>query len=264
VPDKLYPQEIYSGLAAARMGQTIHYFEEVISTNEVARRLADRGAEEGTLVLAESQTAGRGRLGRQWFSPAGKGIWVSIVLRPAIQPPKAPNLTMVAAVAAAKAIAEVSSLKAGIKWPNDVLINGKKVCGILTELKAETERIHYVVVGIGLNVNLSSEDFLPELHATATSLALEAGHPVSRVLLTQRLLFHLETAYFSYLSHGFNAIKDAWKKMNVTLGRAVLVTAPEGQYAGMALDIDDNGALLVAGEAGIKSFYAGDVTLRDG
>ncbi|MEW6661825.1 MAG: biotin--[acetyl-CoA-carboxylase] ligase [Bacillota bacterium] len=262
VPDKLYPQEISAGLTAGRIGQAIHYFEEVRSTNEEARRLAERGAEEGTLVLAESQTGGKGRLGRHWLSPAGKGVWLSLILRPPIQPAKAPHLTMVAAVAAARAVEEASGLKAGIKWPNDILVNGKKVCGILTELKAEAERVHYAVVGIGLNVNLSPADLPPELHATATSLAIETGHPVSRVLLTQGLLVHLEAFYTGYLAQGFGLIKEAWEKMNVTLGRPVQVTAPEGRFSGIALDIDADGALLVAGEGGIRAFYAGDVTLR--
>jgi len=262
VPDKLYPEEISAGWNAGKLGQSVCYFAEVVSTNEEARRLAEKGAEEGTVVLADSQTGGKGRMGRHWHSPAGKGILISIILRPAIQPSRAPHLTMVAAVAAANAIEKVSGLKPGIKWPNDILVNGKKVCGILTELKAETERIHYGIVGIGLNVNLSIEDLLPDLYTTATSLAIERGQPFSRVLLTQSLLAHMEAFYFSYLNQGFNPIKDAWKKMNVTLGRPVQVKAPEGQFSGIALDIDDNGALLVAGEVGIKSFYAGDVTLR--
>jgi len=262
VPDKLYPQEITAGLAAGRFGQAIHYFEEVQSTNDEARRLAEKGAAEGTLVLAESQTGGKGRLGRRWLSPAGKGIWISIILRPLMQPAKVPHLTMVAALAAAKAVQEGSGLETGIKWPNDIMVNGKKVCGILTELKAETEMVHYVVVGIGLNVNLSPEDLPDELHTTATSLAIELGRSVSRLLLTQRLLTHFDAFYADYLARGLGPVKEAWEKNNITLGCQVQVTTTEGQFSGTALGINADGALLVEGKEGIQAFYAADVTLR--
>lgn len=263
VPDLLYPEEIRAGGRLGLFGREIHYLTEVGSTNETARSLAEEGAPEGTIVLAEIQTGGRGRLGRMWVSPFGKGIWMSLILRPPIAPPAAPHLTLAAAVAVARAVREVTGLPAGIKWPNDLLVNGRKVCGILTEMKAEVDAVHYIVVGIGINVNLRAEDLPPDVRELATSLMMELGAAVPRVRLAREVLSRLSELYSLYLQEGFPPVREAWKEMNITLGKRVKVSSTWDEYHGTAVDIDNEGALLVRGEDGQqRRFYAGDVTLR--
>jgi len=163
IPDRLYPEEVTAGLKTTWLGRPFYYYEEVGSTNQVAKDLAEQGAPHGAAVLAEGQTSGRGRLGRGWLSPAGKGIWLSLVLRPRVAPWQLPQLSLLAAVGVASAIKEITGLEVGIKWPNDILSRGKKLCGILTEMRAEVEITQYVILGIGLNVNLDIEDFTRDL-----------------------------------------------------------------------------------------------------
>lgn len=264
VPDVLYPEEIRSDLGTGWLGTRICHYEKVDSTNRVARELAEAGAAEGTVVIAEVQENGKGRLGRYWVSPRG-GVWLSLVLCPPVAPVEAPCITLLSAVAVVKAVRQVTGLAAGIKWPNDVLVNGKKVCGILTEMKSELDAINYLIAGIGVNVNLTAGDFPEELQHPATSLMLELGREVSRVNLVQELLRQFEELYGQLMQEGFTRIRNQWKELSVTLNREVKVTFLKEAYRGQAVDIDADGALLVQSADGqLKRFCAGDVTLRDG
>jgi len=242
-PDKLLPEEVAPGLGARYLKGPIHHFESLPSTNDLAKDLGARGAPEGTVVVAESQTRGRGRLGRDWNSPPGVGLYVSLLLRPPLPPEELPQITLTAAVAAVKAVRRVTGLAAGIKWPNDLLWQGRKLGGILTEMETEADRIRHLVVGLGVNVN--NRDFPPELAPTATSLALAGGGPVSRVRLLTAYLEEFEVLYERFLARAFGDILAEWKEYAVTLGRAVTVRQGPREISGLALEVAPDGALLV-------------------
>ena len=232
------------------------------STNLVLKDLARDGAEDGTVVVADSQGTGRGRMERAFFSPPGKGIWVSILLRPTFLPQDAPKCTLMAAVAVARAM-EKFGLSAAIKWPNDILHDGRKLVGILTEMSAEMDRVNYVVIGIGINVNIAPEDFPAELRSIATSLMQMKGEPLPRVAFLQELLRALDDLYAQTEHDGFAPVLAAWREYAVTLGQTVRVIAPAGEeFEGVALDIDAEGALLIETEAGQRRVLAGDVSIR--
>ncbi|MGI6129367.1 MAG: biotin--[acetyl-CoA-carboxylase] ligase, partial [bacterium] len=259
-PDKLLPTEVRTGLTTKRLGQVVHYFSQTGSTNDVARELAQMGAEEGTLVLAEEQVSGRGRRGRPWLSPVGDGIFASIILRPQLLPAQATLLTLTAAVAAAEAIRKLTNLPVGIKWPNDLLLNECKVAGILTEMSAEIDTIFHVIVGIGINVN--NDSFPPELCHIATSLAKEKGQAVSRRDLLQFFLQRFEQ-WYDLLPAGREEILTRWRELSVTLGRQVTIYSPQATLRGQALDIDQEGALLLLTDDGHEErILSGDVSLR--
>ncbi|HKM39378.1 MAG TPA: biotin--[acetyl-CoA-carboxylase] ligase [bacterium] len=259
-PDKLLPTEIRPDLNTDYLGQTIHYFLEVDSTNDVARELAQQGAAEGTIVIAEKQLQGRGRRGRNWVSTSGSGIYVSIILRPALLPPLAPLMTLTSAVAGAEAIRRLTALPVMIKWPNDLLIDGCKVAGILTEISAETDTIFYVIIGAGINVNTTS--FPAQLRNKASSLALAGGQPVSRKRLLQLFLQSLECWYQSLLTEP-QVVLERWRQLSVTMGRQVAVFSPHATIHGQAIDIDSDGALLLKTKTGeIVRVLSGDVSLR--
>ena len=260
IPDRLGTLEIGPLLNTHDLGQTLHCSEELPSTNDRARELADAGAVHGEVVIAECQTAGRGRRGRAWSSPAGKNLYLSVILRPALPPQRAPELTLVASVAACDACRK-AGVDAGIKWPNDLLVDGRKVAGILTELSAEADAVHWVILGIGVNLNAAPGDFPAELHAVATSLSIERGQPVPRALFAAALLSELEQWLDLHAAEGFGPIRDAWRERSVTLGREVRVDGDGGEIAGVAEDIDDSGALLVRGAGGLVRIVAGDVRL---
>ncbi|HHY59800.1 MAG TPA: biotin--[acetyl-CoA-carboxylase] ligase, partial [Clostridia bacterium] len=223
---------------------------------------AEAGVPEGLLVIAEHQTRGKGRLGRFWFSPPRAGIYASLLLRPALRPEQAPGFTLLAAVALARALWQVTGLKAGIKWPNDLLLEGKKFSGILTEMKGELDRIHYLVIGTGINVNTDPGLFPPEFRERATSLKAVLGKEVSRVELLAAYLQAFAGEYEIYLQHGLAPILKDWKEWNVTLGRWVTVELGSTVFEGLAVDLDDNGALLVRDERGeLRTLQSGEVTL---
>ncbi|GMB07902.1 biotin--[acetyl-CoA-carboxylase] ligase [Thermolongibacillus altinsuensis] len=262
-PDKVTGNEIQLGLKTKRLGWNVYYEESVPSTQKIAHKLAYDGAEEGTLVIAEEQTAGRGRLDRSWHSPKGTGIWMSLILRPAIPPQQAPQLTLLAAVAVSQGIQEVTGLVPDIKWPNDILLNGKKAVGILTELQADPDQVHAVIVGIGINVNQTREHFPSELASTATSLALEAGKPVNRAQLVQMILSKFETLYDQYLQHGFSPIKLLWEGYAVTIGKEVVARTLSGTVSGVALGITDTGTLKLRTKDGdIHYIYSADIEIK--
>ncbi|ASB88733.1 bifunctional biotin--[acetyl-CoA-carboxylase] synthetase/biotin operon repressor [Bacillus sonorensis] len=261
-PDKISEDEIRLGLKTEKMGQTIHFQDVVASTQKIAHELANNGAPEGTIVVADKQTEGRGRMSRAWHSPEGTGIWMSLILRPEIPVQKTPQLTLLAAVAIVQAIEEQTGIVAEIKWPNDILINGKKAVGILTELQAEADQVHSVIVGTGINVNQHADDFPGELQETATSLRIESGEKIDRAALIQTILLTFEKRYSDYLTHGFKPIKLLWESYAITLHRQLTARTLSGTFHGKALGIDDEGVLLLETSDGIKKIYSADIEIN--
>ncbi|MCI6057039.1 biotin--[acetyl-CoA-carboxylase] ligase [Anaerotignum sp.] len=262
-PETMYnKRELEQGLKTKTMGQSIYFYEETDTTNNRARELALEGAPEGTLVVAEKQTAGRGRRGKVWESPLGTGIWMSLVLRPQIMPAGASVLTLLCGLATAEAIEVETGLSVGIKWPNDILINGKKAVGILTEMDCEMSQVHFVIPGIGINVNTTS--FPPEIADIATSLYLECGKTVSRRRLVHKVLERLEEHYETFLRTGsFTAMLEDYRKHCITLGKEVHVLGREPFFA-EALDITPEGELLVrrADNGKEEVVFSGEVSIR--
>jgi len=261
VPDLLMPAEIWEGLHTTVLGKQIHYSAEIDSTNRLARQLAIDGEPEGSVVLAEQQRTGRGRMGREWSSPTG-GIWMSVILRPELAPYQVQALTLTAAVAAVEATYNATGVTPGIKWPNDLLLGKKKVAGILTEVSAEMERVNYLVLGIGLNANIPAKLFHGQLLGEATSLLAETGILVERTHWVRSFLETLERYYFLVLQEGFAAVFDSWRRYSVTLGQPVTVRIADRVVTGIATDIDSNGALQVKTDDGIETFMAGEVSLK--
>jgi len=263
VPQYPTQWEIQADLGTEQFGKNIYVLPQVDSTNVVAFRLALKGAQEGAVVFAESQTKGKGRLGRRWESPVGSNIYLSIILKPKIPPSKIPLITLMAAVACAEAVEEVAGLLPTIKWPNDLLIEGKKLGGILTEADMEMDVINFVVLGIGINCNMTRTSFPPSIKDTATSLQEVLGREISRLPLIQAILRHLEQWYTILVQGRGGEIRRRWKELSQIKGKGVAVTFMGAVIKGTALDIDDDGALLVqeAG-GGVKRIVAGDVHVR--
>ncbi len=265
-PDRLLPAEVLAGLKTRWLGKQIIYHDHVTSTNDVAKRAAFDGCAHGTVVVAEAQGEGRGRLSRGWFSPHAKGVWFSCVFRPAFLPQQASKCTLMAAVALARAFERYPGVNVGIKWPNDILSQeGKKLVGILAEMNAEMDAINFIVIGMGINVNLLPDDFPEELQPLATSLQMLAGGAeLNRKKLLQVMLEELEAAFDEVSKNGFDALLEEWRKRSITLGRQVNVIAPDETYSGLALDIDQQGALLVRRDSNgaVEQVWAGDVSIR--
>ncbi|MBI5681192.1 MAG: biotin--[acetyl-CoA-carboxylase] ligase [Methanobacterium sp.] len=241
----ILPHKLKSILDTSRIGNEIHYFREVDSTNEVAKKLAIDGAPEGTVVIAESQSKGRGRRGKKWISPMG-GAWMSVILRPDILPINAPQLTFTAGVAAAKTLKDEYGLEVGIKWPNDILIDNKKVCGILTEISTERDAIDYMVIGIGIDVNIDLGSFPPELKDTATSIKSELRDgDVSRMILVQKFLENFEEIYNEFSKGNFHSILNKWREYSKTIGSSVEVKTGTKIIKGEAVGVNSDGALIV-------------------
>jgi BirA family transcriptional regulator, biotin operon repressor / biotin---[acetyl-CoA-carboxylase] ligase len=256
-PDRLFAFEIARSLNTKFIGKKIHYFDYLSSTMDLAMQLGMHDATSGTLVLAESQTKGRGRLGREWFSPKYKGIYLSLILRPKILPGACPILTLMSAVSICEAIKEVIDLDVQIKWPNDVLIHNKKVAGILTEMNAEVDKVNFVVIGIGLNVNNDKKSLI----AQATSLKQEQGQEINRVVLLQELLRRIESNYLLLEEIGAQAIINKWRNFTLTLGTRVKVYYQHKHIEGQAIDIDADGSLLIRKDSGlVYRISSGDVT----
>jgi BirA family biotin operon repressor/biotin-[acetyl-CoA-carboxylase] ligase len=258
-PDRLTSLELLPLLETHDLGRTVHAFEAVDSTNAVAFRLAVEGAEHGELVVAEQQTQGRGRRGRSWSSPAHLNLYCSLVLRPELPPQRAPELTLLAAVAVAESL-RAAGVPADIKWPNDLLFGGRKIAGILTELSADPDRIHFVVLGIGINLNARREDFVPEVAEVATSVLEASGRPVSRAAFAAALFGRLEEWLDLHAAEGFRPVRERWRALSATLGQEVLVTSERREIRGVAVDIDEDGALRVRTVDGTEErVLAGDV-----
>lgn len=241
----------------------IEHMDTVGSTQEEAKLLAERGVPEGTAVMAEAQTGGRGRMGRKWHSPHGKGIWMSLVLRPGLPLALTPQLTLLAGVAVCTAIREVTGVQAGIKWPNDLLAGGRKICGILLESSLREGSLHYCIAGIGIAANLTEEDYPGELRGIGTSLLIEGGGiPVDRMRLAEMVLEELEYWYMRYTKEGFQPVKERWEAMSVTLGRQVSVNTPQGRCEATAVGLSDQGELLLRKASGeIASVLSGEIEL---
>ena len=260
-PDLLLPQEIQPKLQTKIVGKKMLHYEDIPSSNNEAKRLAQEGAPEGTVVVAEAQSTGKGRLSRGWYSPARKGIWFSVILRPPFLPQEAPKCTLLAAVAVVRAMKDMG-FPVGIKWPNDVLYEGKKLVGILTEMSAEMERINYVVIGTGINVNLWPEDFPEDVRDIATSLSMIGKRNIDRTELFIRILEALDDLYVIVAKDGFDEVLDEWRRYSVTLGQQVNVIGVKETFTGTAADIDDDGALLIDTPEGHRKVLAGDVSIR--
>jgi BirA family biotin operon repressor/biotin-[acetyl-CoA-carboxylase] ligase len=261
-PDRLTADDIKAQLKTSLIGSEILVFEETASTNEVVEHLAKSGAREGLVVFAESQTRGRGRRGRAWASPRGKGLWFSVLLRPTLPTSAASRITVAASVAVARAIRQNCGVDARIKWPNDVMVNGKKLAGVLTELRAEADEILLATLGIGIDVNCRREDFPGELAGIATSLELETGNAQDRVALAARVLIALDECYQAALTD-FETVVDEWAKLCTTLGHQIVVTMGQHRIEGFAQALDGDGALLLRRDSGqIERIVGGDVVVE--
>jgi len=263
-PDQISADEIRLGLTTNFLGQSIHYQESVDSTQKIAKTLSYENAPEGTVVIAEQQLSGRGRLNRIWHSPKYTGVWMSMILRPNIPLQKAPQLTLITAVAVVQAIQEVSNLSPKIKWPNDILLNGKKVTGILTELQAEADQIFAIIIGVGINVNQQLEDYPEEIQQIATSLAIESGEKISRAQVIRSVLSHFEKLYLLYLEQGFTPIKLLWESYAISIGKSIIARTLTDNIRGKALGITDDGVLMIEDEAGVvHHVYSADIDLSE-
>jgi BirA family transcriptional regulator, biotin operon repressor / biotin---[acetyl-CoA-carboxylase] ligase len=259
IPDQLGEAQIGPLLASGELGRKIHHFEELESTNDEAHRLAEAGALHGEVVVADFQTRGRGRRGRSWLAPRGKAVTFSVVLRPAITPVRAPEITIAAAVATTEAAREMGAGSARIKWPNDVECKGRKIAGLLTELRAEPDRVRHAVLGVGFNVSLQMHDFPEKLRPVATSLLLESGERQPRPVVCARLLEHVEEWLSLHETEGFGPVADRWRELSSTLGRRVRITGAD-PIEGDAVDLAEDGALLVRAAGGtLVRVLAGDV-----
>ena len=262
-PDRLKPAEIITHLKTNWLGHSIHYVESVDSTNNLAKRLAEAGCENGLVVVSEEQLGGKGRLSRGWFSPFACGNWFSVVLKPPFLPQEASKCTLLAAVAVVKAVNKYKGVNAAIKWPNDILLNGKKLVGILTEMSAEFGKINYIVIGIGMNVDVPRSIVPDDIQDCSISVADASEEPVSRVQILADVLYNLEELYEAVLREGFAPVLAEWRKYSCTLGQQVKVIAPDETYCGLAVDIDEDGLLIVKKEDGTTDkVIAGDVSIR--
>jgi len=253
-------ETVQNNLAHHRFGHRIHYCKAVDSTQFAVRELAEQGGQEGIVVLAEQQLSGKGRMGRVWHSPYGKGIWMSIILRPLTPIQLAPQLTLLTAVALTQAIRKVTGLEVGIKWPNDILYNGKKLCGILLESVAEEQRLKYVIAGIGISANLSAQDYDEELLHKATSLRIECGQPVRREQLVEAFMIEWETLFQQYEQEGFTPIAALWERYALSIGQRMLITTAQEQFIAIPLSLTNNGSILVELEDGSqREIYSADM-----
>jgi BirA family biotin operon repressor/biotin-[acetyl-CoA-carboxylase] ligase len=260
-PD-LSEEYIKSGIKE-NLWKNIFVYDKVSSTNELAMSLAAKDKLwSNTVIIADSQEKGKGRLGRTWISQPGMNIYMSILLRPKLETGNATMLTLLAAVACAHAIKKISGLPVRIKWPNDLMLSGKKLGGILTEIRAEIDKINLAVIGIGINVNMAEKDFIEEIHSVATSIKKESGKNCSRNELIIEILRQFERFYGILIKKGKNTLLDQWKRLSSTIGKNVKVVIGDETLIGLAEDIDDNGMLILKLDSGLRrQISAGDITL---
>jgi BirA family biotin operon repressor/biotin-[acetyl-CoA-carboxylase] ligase len=262
-PDLPLAEELRRGLTARIVGREIRYLAETDSTNRQAYALGEAGAAEGLVVIADRQSAGKGRLGRTWTSPPGVNLYLSVLLRPPLPPQAAPQLTFLSALAVSRAIVAVSGLEPTHKWPNDILLGGCKVAGLLNEMSAESDRIRFVVLGIGVNLNMTVDQFPDDLRTPATSLLLAGGVPVSRAAFGRVLLEQLDSLYAEYLRHGSAPVLAAWEARCDLIGKQVEVDGQGAPLHGMVAGIDRDGALLLTlADGTTERVLAGDVKVR--
>lgn len=258
-PDKIYGYDLSVGLKTVNMGKkSIYYYDSISSTNDRAYELAEEGEPEGTLVISETQTSGKGRIGRKWISPKGDGIYMSLILRPDVETDEIPTITLITALAVIKAISKTCDIKAGIKWPNDVYVAGKKICGILTEIKAQPDLVDFLILGVGINVNTSSAKLPPE----GTSLKLECDHHIERKELVRVFLMEFESFYGKFSKDGFKSLLKECKELSLVLGKNVKVDEHNRLLKGKAVDIDEKGALIIESDNGtLQRIFSGDVKM---
>lgn len=262
-PDLLMPLEIRRHVKTCRIATEVHSFKEVPSTNELAYEMALKGAPEGVVVVAETQTQGRGRMRRRWLSPPGLIIYLSLILRPKLTPHLAPLLTYVGAVSTAEALDKGFALEVSLKWPNDVLMRGRKLAGLLNEVKAETDRVDFIVLGFGINVNMEEADFPEDLRHKATSVRIELGRKVSRVEMARCLLESIEAWYDVFLLHGADPVIRRWESLARIRGASIEVRSFDDTHRGVAEGLDINGALMLRqGKDRVIKLVAGDVIGR--
>jgi len=262
-PDLLTENEIKKYLNTSEMGQKIIYFDTLTSTNTVAKKLAEQGAEHGTIVVSEEQTSGRGRLGRNWMSPKYKGLWFSIILRPQLNPSQVAIITQLGAAAVIQAGLELA-LDFRVKWPNDIILNEKKICGILTEMSAEINQVHYIVLGIGINANLDPEDFPDELKEKASSIKIETGQQIDRKQLCGKIINYFESLYRALIrdGKGTEAI-DICREKSILIGQEVQIIKPGKINQAIVLDLNDEGELVVKRENGeLECLLSGEISVR--
>ncbi len=263
IPDLLLPAEIRANLQTKWLGQEIVYQKDVQSTNTIAKQKAFDGCKHGTIIVSEQQLAGKGRLSRGWFSPTAQGIWFSVVLRPPLLPQEAPKFTLLVALALARVFEQQLELKVGIKWPNDIIYKGKKIVGILTEMNAAMEGINYIVIGIGINVNIKKSILPDDIKDKAASLSDFTDEPIDRSKLLCDILKEFEFLYDKVIAEGFDFVLKQWRDYCITIGKNVKVIAPGESFQALAVDIDDNGALIVQKEDKSRcTVLAGDVSIR--
>jgi len=262
-PDILTFEEIKNFLNTKYIGRNIIHYDSIGSTNSKAKELAEASCAHGTVVISEEQTSGRGRLGRNWVSPKHKGIWMSIILRPNIITQNASQITLIGAAAAQTAIMKMC-VETSIKWPNDIVINGKKVCGILTEMSGEIDHINYLVMGIGINVNLEEEDIPMDLKDVATSLKIESGKCMDRKLLAANILNIFEELYNEFVQNGnIKETIDVCRKNSMLIGKEIQLVSRGKVRIAKAIDISDSGELIVENEQGIIEYIvSGEVSVR--
>jgi BirA family biotin operon repressor/biotin-[acetyl-CoA-carboxylase] ligase len=262
--DSLQPGEIRHGLRTRCLGRRIVYLPEVDSTNRVAKELAMAGEPEGTLVVADMQTAGRGRKGRPWFSPPRGGIYLSLILRPKLHPVEAPQMTLLAGVALADTLLPHIPGGVCIRWPNDIYSGGRKIAGILTEVATEIDAIDYLVLGVGLNVNIPGETFPPQLRARATSLVSQTGAPGRRVELLCDFLSRLEERYLGIGKTGFSPVIQRWRELTDTMGMRVRAVASDQPLEGIVADMDEDGKLLLrCPDGSLRCILSGEIEYLD-
>ena len=263
-PDVLHADDLFSRLGKIRVvGRDIRVFQETTSTNDVMEKLARDGVKEGAVAFAESQTKGRGRLGRKWMSPTGKGLWFSLLLRPDMHPQQTTQLTVATGIALRRAIEMHAGVRSDIKWPNDILLNGRKVAGILTELSAELDHIKYVIIGVGIDVNQGAGDFPIELRSVATSLKIETGKAWSRAALAVEVLRQLDYDYGRLVAGRFQEIAEEWEQHCTTLGQTVVIRIGDRRIRGRAESLSEDGALLLRSEHGhLETIMGGDVGIE--
>ncbi|MEX2416238.1 MAG: biotin--[acetyl-CoA-carboxylase] ligase [Paenibacillaceae bacterium] len=264
-PDFYHVVELIAACSSSELGRHIHLYDKLESTQTEAHRLVANGSGHGTLVIAERQTSGRGRMGRPWHSPAGLGIWMSLVITPQLALPFASQITLLTAVVLCRTIRKNYQVDIGIKWPNDLLIQARKVSGILVESSGEDERIRYMVIGVGIGCNMETEDYPAELRGIATSLSMETGVRIDRTQLIASFLEQFEELYKLYLEQGFAPIRILWESLSVSMHKPIRILSGGDWKEGVALGIDEMGALIVRqsnGEA--LHVYSGETIIDAG
>jgi len=261
-PDRMIDTEIWPGLKTKTFARRLHCYRRIGSTNARALELAEVGTPEGTVVVAEEQTKGRGRLGRAWHSAPGLGIWSSVILRPAVSLQQASGISLLAALAFAETVEHELGLVVELKWPNDGLIGGRKILGVLTEVSAEVDRLYYAICGTGINVAHQPKDFPPGLRDTAGSLAMAKGAPVDRIAFYRAFLYRFETLYRRFRREGIGLFLPAYRERSILLGKEVAVKQGDQTTTGVATAIDDNGALVLRTGRRLVTIFAGEATLR--